>query len=35
MKLNNQITAESKVGTKTKQFSKASSMIWNTKRRYK
>lgn len=26
---------ESKLGTKTKQFSNASSMVWNTKRRYK
>lgn len=36
MKTNNRKTPiESKVGTVTKTFSRASSLVWNSKRRYK
>ncbi|SHI67224.1 hypothetical protein SAMN05216261_1320 [Algibacter luteus] len=35
MKTSNSIATESKVGTKTKQFSNASSLVWNNKRRFK
>lgn len=35
MKTNNQLVSESKIGTKTLKFSNASSIVWNTKRRYK
>ena len=35
MRTSNQKVTESKVGTKTIQFSNASSIVWNTKRRYK
>ena len=35
MKTSNRIVVESKVGTKTKTFSNASSIVWNSKRRFK
>ncbi len=35
MKTNNRVVVESKVGTKTLKFGNASSMVWNTKRRFK
>jgi hypothetical protein len=35
MKTSNQKVAESKVGVITKTFSNASSIVWNSKRRYK
>ncbi|REE27782.1 hypothetical protein DFQ09_101621 [Winogradskyella pacifica] len=35
MKTSNRTVTESKVGTKTLKFSNASSLVWNTKRRYR
>jgi len=35
MKTNTRVPAENKVGTKTIKFGNASSIVWNTKRRYK
>jgi hypothetical protein len=31
----NRVVVESKVGTKTKTFNNASSLVWNSKRRFK
>jgi len=35
MNTSKRMIVESKLGTKTKQFGNASSLVWNTKRRYK
>ncbi len=35
MKTTNRVIGESKVGTKTIKFGNASSIVWNTKRRFK
>ena len=35
MKTSNRTVKESKVGTKTLKFGNASSLVWNTKRRYR
>jgi hypothetical protein len=34
MKTSNSTVVESKVGTKTRKFSNASSLVWNAKRRF-
>ena len=35
MNTSNRVVVESKVGTITKKFSSASSLVWNAKRRFK